>query len=294
MLVKELQPRLFEQFHHILLNSRMSHAYLFSGDFASLEMAVMLAQSRFCKNQEKALPCGHCRYCQLIAEGDFSDVKLIKPTNQIIKTDVIREAMQDFSKSGYESSSQVFIIQDADKMHINAMNSLLKFIEEPNSQSYMILLTNDLNQILPTIRSRCQIFQFPKNRAYLQDYFEKKGLLKHQANLLSELASGITEAKELSKNTRINDLLTAVEKWFSLLVRQPNEAYLWTNRVVNLATDKKEQDWVLQLLVILSRDMNQKMMSYYVPLFLQARQMWQQHVSLQNVLEFILLSKEIQ
>ena len=62
----------------------------------------------------------------MIAQGDFSDVKLVEPQGQIIKTDTIRQLTREFSQSSFEGHAQVFIIRDADKMHVNAANSLLK------------------------------------------------------------------------------------------------------------------------------------------------------------------------
>ena len=150
MKLAESQSKLFEEFSQIIRENRLSHAYLFSGDFGSLDMAIWLAQSRFCLTPENDLPCGHCRPCRLIAHGDFSDVKLVEPQGQIIKTDTIRQLTREFSQSSFEGQAQVFIIRDADKMHVNAANSLLKFIEEPQSQIYIFLLTADDSRMLPT------------------------------------------------------------------------------------------------------------------------------------------------
>ena len=71
MELEKLQPKIFQEFQRILQSGKLSHAYLFSGDFASFEMAVLLAQSRFCDSPIDALPCGQCRSCRLIAENDF-------------------------------------------------------------------------------------------------------------------------------------------------------------------------------------------------------------------------------
>ena len=157
MKLAESQSKLFEEFSQIIRENRLSHAYLFSGDFGSLDMAIWLAQSRFCVTPENGLPCGHCRPCRLIAQGDFSDVKLVEPQGQIIKTDTIRQLTREFSQSSFEGQAQVFIIRDADKMHVNAANSLLKFIEEPQSQIYIFLLTADDSRMLPTIKSRATL-----------------------------------------------------------------------------------------------------------------------------------------
>ena len=131
MKLAESQSKLFEEFSQIIRENRLSHAYLFSGDFGSFDMAIWLAQSRFCLTPEDGLPCGHCRPCRLIAQGEFSDVKLVEPQGQLIKTDTIRQLTREFSQSSFEGQAQVFIIRDADKMHINAANSLLKLLRSP-------------------------------------------------------------------------------------------------------------------------------------------------------------------
>lgn len=92
---------------------------------------------------------------------------MIKPVNQVIKTERIRELVGQFSQAGIESQQQVFIIEQADKMHPNAANSLLKVIEEPQSEVYIFFLTSDEEKMLPTIRSRTQIFHFKSKKKNL-------------------------------------------------------------------------------------------------------------------------------
>lgn len=66
-----MSKKTFEEFSQIIRENRLSHAYLFSGDFGSLDMAIWLAQSRFCLTPEDGLPCSHCRPCRLIAQEIF-------------------------------------------------------------------------------------------------------------------------------------------------------------------------------------------------------------------------------
>ena len=94
--IQQLQPELVERFSQILEHKQLSHAYLFTGSFASFEMALLLAQSQFCEDLQGVWPCGKCRSCRLIEEEEFSDVKIVRPVNQIIKTDRIRSLVQDF------------------------------------------------------------------------------------------------------------------------------------------------------------------------------------------------------
>ena len=79
--IQQLQPELVERFTQILEHKQLSHAYLFTGSFASFEMALLLAQSQFCEDLQGVWPCGKCRSCRLIAEEEFSDVKIVRPVN---------------------------------------------------------------------------------------------------------------------------------------------------------------------------------------------------------------------
>ena len=152
--LKALQPEQFDRFVHILEQGQLNHAFLFSGYFGSYEMAQFIAKSLFCTDKVGVLPCEKCRNCKLIEQEEFPDVTIIRPINQFIKTERIRELVGQFAQSGIENPRQVFIIEQADKMHVNAANSLLKVIEEPQSEIYIFFLTSDEEMMLPTIRSR--------------------------------------------------------------------------------------------------------------------------------------------
>ena len=71
MKLAESQNKLFEEFSQIIRENRLSHAYLFSGDFGSLDMAIWLAQSRFCVKTENCLTCGQFSTISMISKGDF-------------------------------------------------------------------------------------------------------------------------------------------------------------------------------------------------------------------------------
>ena len=245
----QLQPVLFERFEQILQQNRLNHAYLFTGAFGSFEMAQCLAQSLFCTNKNGVLPCGECRNCRLIKEEDFSDVTVVRPINQIIKTERVRE--RNFSQSGLESSKQVFIICDADKMHNNAANSLLKVIEEPQSEVYIFLLTADENLILPTIKSRAQRFYFPKNKAYLFEKLEQAGVMKTQAELLTVYSQTEEEAMRLAASSSFFELVNECECFVSFCLNQKTIAYLQVAKLASLADDKEKQGQALKVLEIL-------------------------------------------
>ncbi|HEM5985202.1 TPA: DNA polymerase III subunit delta' [Streptococcus suis] len=288
--LNQLQPSLFQRFVTILEQGRLAHAYLFSGDFASYEMAIFLSQSLFCQEKVGILPCQRCRTCRLIEAGEFSDVTLLAPQGNIIKTETVRELVKNFSQSGFESSKQVFIIRDAEKMHANAANSLLKVIEEPQSDIHIFLLTNQEEAVLPTIKSRTQIIGFPKNLLALERMLEEEGLLKSEASLLARLVSSQEEARKLAENKNFLDLIGQSKKFIDLLLGNPNQAYLQVGTLVALALEKAEQGRLFDMLsLLLAEKMMEKSARDQMDAVLKAKHMWQANVSLQNSLEYLTL-----
>lgn len=291
--LQRLQPHLFHSFQTVLQQNRLGHAYLFSGLFASFEMALFLSQAIFCEKKEAALPCGKCRVCRLIEQEEFADVTVIRPQGNVIKTDTIREVVKQFSQSGFESAQQVFIICEAEKMHPSAANALLKVIEEPQSAIHIFLLTNQEHAVLATIKSRVQIVSFPKNLPVLQRLLEEEGMLKTQAHLTAQLVSGLEEARDLAKNKSFVELLTKLSKWVSLLLTQPDKAYLQVPSLIRLTPEKVEQARLFDVLtLLLANQLSEPRVFEYLKALPQAQKQWQSHVSLQNALEYWLLSTE--
>ena len=291
--LKDLQPVQFDRFVRILDQNQLNHAYLFSGLFGGLDMAKFLAKSLFCTDKVGVLPCEKCRNCKLIEEEEFPDVTMIKPINQIIKTERIRELVSQFSQAGIESQQQVFIIEQAEKMHPNAANSLLKVIEEPQSEAYIFFLTSDEEKILPTIRSRTQIVHFKKQEEKLILLLEQLGLVKKKATLLAQLSLSQAEAEKLINQASFWTLVDESERLLTWLVAKKKESYLQVAKLASLADDKEKQDQVLRILEVLcGQDILQARVRVILQDLLEARKMWQANVSFQNAMEYLVL-KEI-
>lgn len=290
MSVRAYQPKIVEYFCNVLSEKRLNHAYLFSGHFGSFDMAILLAQTLFCPTPKEGLACGTCRSCQLIENQSFPDVRVIEPVGNVIKTDLTRQVVSEFSQSGFEGKKQVFIIRDSDKMHVNAANSLLKMIEEPSSDSHIFLLTEDEHKILPTIQSRCQLIRFPKDIAYLVNDLEQLGLLKSQARLLAQIAKDISEARQLATSSKILDLLTASQSFVKQWQKPIQQFYLESTRLSMLPVDKVEQELVFKMLAaIIGQNKTFATVKRLEDLEC-ARKMWQANVSFQNALDYIVLS----
>ncbi|MCX7973995.1 MAG: DNA polymerase III subunit [Candidatus Aminicenantes bacterium] len=142
---------------------KLPNSLLFSGpdELGMKKMALFLAQALNClKRQDEA--CGECSSCRSIFQENFPDVILLasKENKMGIGIDEIREIRQLAFMRPMVGRHRIFIFEEAEKMSLEALNALLKILEEPPSYTYFILITTNADSLPATIRSRCQSFNF--------------------------------------------------------------------------------------------------------------------------------------
>lgn len=155
--------------YRILVNSvkkeKISHAYLIesNGYPKKLDFAIALSKFLLCPNKKTINnECYDCRICNRIDNNNFTELKIIEPDGLWIKKEQLEELQNEFSKKSIESDKKIYIINNAEKMNQSAANSILKFLEEPEPDIIAILITDNIYQLLNTIRSRCQIISLKK------------------------------------------------------------------------------------------------------------------------------------
>lgn len=157
--------------YNILVNEiktgHISHAYLIDENSCSFAFDFVLSfvKSILCENKDTSyVNCNKCSICKRIDDGNYSELKIIEPDGLLIKKKQILDLQQEFSRSCVEGNKRIYIIRDVDKMRTETANSMLKFLEEPDNDIIAILLTNNYNNILPTIISRCQIIKLNNDK----------------------------------------------------------------------------------------------------------------------------------
>ena len=134
------------------------HAYLFEVDNIENSYPLILAFAKMiiCEYHYKDnMNCLNCNICHLIDNNTYSELKVIEPDGASIKKEQVLELQKGLSLKSTNNLNQVYIIKGAEKMNLSASNSLLKFIEEPLTGIYGILITTNRKQLLETILSRC-------------------------------------------------------------------------------------------------------------------------------------------
>ncbi|MFA6171608.1 MAG: hypothetical protein WCW77_02350 [Patescibacteria group bacterium] len=210
-----------------LLKGSLSGAYIFSGpgDLGKTTAAKFFAKVLLCENVSKPnakLPCEICPSCKKMditprsegrgksgqdgrkgevrekekidLSGRHGDLLIIKkdPEKKNISIGQIREFIRRMSLGSFLGNYKVGIIKDADYLSQEASNALLKILEEPKKKVVIILTAADLDKILPTIISRCQVLNFsPVKASLIHDYLIKeRGIGRSQAKNLSRLSLG--------------------------------------------------------------------------------------------------------
>lgn len=154
------------------INNNLSHAYLFdlNNNVYAENMVMAFVKEILCKKHISKEEYNDCSVCRRIDDGNYSELKKIYPDGLVIKKEQLDDLQKSFSTKALESDKKVYIIYDAEKLNLSAANSLLKFLEEPGEGVIAILLTNNLNNMLNTISSRCQILKF--NNSKIEDFIK--------------------------------------------------------------------------------------------------------------------------
>ena len=139
----------------------MPHAVLIEGDkgtgrrtFANLVAAAVL-----CEGEKAELPCGECRHCVKAAKGIHPDITLLEGSggSRSFHIDTVRQMRTDASIRPNEAAARVFLLLDVQNMSLQAQNALLKIVEEPPKGVHFIMLCENREQMLETIRSRASV-----------------------------------------------------------------------------------------------------------------------------------------
>lgn len=257
--LEQYQPTVLKMIAKSIQKGRVAHAYLFEGERGTgkKDVSLLFAKSLFCLNRKEYKPCSECINCRRIASGNHPDVHLIEPDGQSIRKAQIEALQAEFTKTGVESNKKLYIIEHADRMTANAANSLLKFLEEPHSETVAILLTEQYHRMLNTIISRCQTISFkPLPPSVLADYLKEQQVLGHIASVVAHMTNNREEALELSRNDWFAQARKIVLQLYEALNKSRFQALLVVQEQWLPHFQEKQQiDLGLDLLLYIYRDL---------------------------------------
>lgn len=175
--------------------NKVSHAYIFNGEDGSGKniIAKSFAMSLLCeKGGEEG--CGECHFCKQVLSGNNPDLKYLsheKPASIGVE-DVREQLVEDIAIKPYNGKYKVYIVDEAEKLTVQAQNAILKTIEEPPAYIVIIFLTNNAEVFLPTIISRCIIFNLRpiKDDVIVEHLISKYMVPEYEARICASYAQG--------------------------------------------------------------------------------------------------------
>jgi DNA polymerase-3 subunit delta' len=180
-------------------SAAMTHAWLFTGPPGSGRSVA--ARAFAAALQCETAGCGHCTACEQARSGNHPDVAVIVPEGLSLKVDEARQIIVRSSRAPTRGRWQVTLIEDADRLTDQAANALLKAIEEPPPRSVLLLSAPGVDDLLPTIRSRCRLVRLgtPSAAAVAQVLVERDGVDPAMAAFAARAAQGhIGRARRLA------------------------------------------------------------------------------------------------
>ena len=174
-------------------SGRVGHAYLFCGTRGTgkTSVAKIMARAVNCEQPERGNPCGVCASCRAILSESSMNVQEIDAASNN-GVDNIRDIKEQVQYPPTAGKYRVFIIDEVHMLSQAAFNAFLKTLEEPPAHAIFILATTEKHKILPTILSRCQIYDFnrmevPETVAHLKHVAESEGI-KYEEEALNVIA----------------------------------------------------------------------------------------------------------
>lgn len=200
------QEQLKEHLQNAIASNKVSHAYIINGERnAGKEfIAKVFSMTLQCEKGETE-PCGECHSCKQALSGNQPDIIYItheKP-NTIGVEDIRSQVNNDIVIKPYSSPRKIYIINEGEKMTPQAQNALLKTLEEPPEYAVILILTTNVDELLPTILSRCVVLNMkPVPDALVKKYLmEQLSVPDYKANICVAFARGnIGKAKLLASS----------------------------------------------------------------------------------------------
>ncbi len=163
-----------EHLEKAISSKQISHAYIFNGEdgIGKLTTAKAFAKAVLCETQSS---CGTCQSCAQADSNNHPDMIYVTHEKKGISVDDIRTQVNNtVGIKPYSSEYKIYIINDAEKMNVQAQNALLKTIEEPPAYAILILVTNNKEAFLETILSRCVVLNFgPVKKEQVEEYIHE-------------------------------------------------------------------------------------------------------------------------
>lgn len=259
-------------FERSLQRGRLSHAYVLTGPegIGKYKFARLLAQSMFCRDRQpdQIEACGECRACRSFNAGtwpDFIEIGLPSGKTEIPIALILGEPDKrgreglcfELAMAAQSSDRRVALIDDAHRLNADGANALLKTLEEPPAKALILLICDNPDSLLPTIRSRCQVVRFfPLTESDVRDVLLTEQLTESEAEAatVAAMAEGSISLAQQLLNPDLRQLRELISRQLDQLdqMRPLEVSHLVADELERISSGTEEQRrngrWLLRFI----------------------------------------------
>ena len=201
------QEQLKEHLENAIKMNKVSHAYIINGERSAGKefIAKTFSMALQCENRQDYEPCQECHSCRQALSGNHPDIVFItheKP-GTIGVDDIRSQINNDVVIKPYSGPKKIYVMNEGEKMTVQAQNALLKTLEEPPEYAVILILTSNVETLLPTILSRCVVLNMKpvRNDQIKKFLMENMEIPDYKADICVAFARGnVGKARLLAKS----------------------------------------------------------------------------------------------
>lgn len=225
------QPICYKMLTNTIVQNSLAHAYLFISFQYSKTFDLVFSFAKEILTKEIKDNKMKEQIIYQINKGIYDDLIIIDTESSWIKKEDVLQLQQSFSTKSFTNNKRVYIIKDAHKLNKHAANSLLKFLEEPSEDIYALLITDNKNQLLDTITSRCLNITLKRNVIKENDLTLK---------LTEILFNKKEEKQQFLKLIEDDNLIAYIINFLLFLEINKEETIIYTNKLWHDKIIKRE------------------------------------------------------
>ena len=235
------QPQIYKTIGNMIERAQLPHALIFCGDksVSKLDMAISLTKRLYeftFKDSDNLVSI-----LKRIDDNSFTNLFIIEPEKGNIKKEVVKDIIKESIKTSMEDGPKVFIFNGAESLNVSSSNSLLKFIEEPIDDTYIIFIVDNIESLLPTIRSRCvTLFFKPLNKELLIEKLVSDGHEKGIVLPLIEYSLDSNEVEKIIGDEKLISILSLVEELFMVRIEDKESMITYLNERRDVLEDSQK------------------------------------------------------
>ncbi len=256
--LKKHQSVVYKTFYNALTKKNISHAYLIEGETGTplLDVAIFLGKSLLCDNPSP-FACDNCITCMRVDDGNYPDFIVMNGEKGSIKRGDVSYIENRFERVPLEEKGiMIYVIHLVENMTSEATNSILKFLEEPGDNVYAFLTTNNINNVLPTIVSRCQnLHLLPVEKREIIEEAVSLGVEREHAEILSYIYQDASLVYEMRQNSEEFNTYTAMRSLVEILINSLSESkeksiYTMEKDIIPLVKSKEDARYFFDMTYI--------------------------------------------